>query len=95
MELKQTSKDKETMEVEVKGENETLLNLLEERLLQDDKVEVAIYSLGHPYLDSPKVYVKVNSGKPQTALKRVAKNIAGEYNELYNLFEKKAKKVKK
>jgi len=88
MELKLLSKEKDSMEIEVKGENDTLLAPLLHQLLQDDKVEFATFRRGHLYLEDPVIVVKVLEGKPQMALKRAAKAVANDYRELKTKFEK-------
>lgn len=79
------------MEIEVKGEDETLLYPLQQKLLQDESVEYATYIMGHPLLEQPKLVVKVKSGKPQNALKRAAKALANQYKECLTLFQKESK----
>ena len=79
------------MEIEVKGEDETLLYPLQQKLLQDESVEYATYIMGHPLLDHPKLVVKVKEGKPQNALKRAAKALANQYKECLTLFQKESK----
>jgi len=91
MELKLLNKSKDMMEIEVKGEDETLLYPLQQKLLQDESVEYATYIMGHPLLDHPKLVVKVKEGKPQNALKRAAKALANQYKECLTLFQKESK----
>jgi len=88
MNVKLISKEKDSIEVEVEGENETLLEPLKQKLLADDKVVTATYVIGHPLLDKPKIYVKVRDGKPQAALKRAAKALANDYKEFREILEK-------
>ena len=88
MELKLVSKTKDTMEVEIEGEDETLLYPLQQKLLEDKSVVFATYDKGHPLLDNPKLVVKVKEGKPQAALKRAAKAIANDYKKFRETFEK-------
>lgn len=88
MELKLLSKEKNSMEIEIKGENDTLLAPLLCQLLQDDKVEFATFRRAHLYLEDPVMVVKVLEGKPQMALKRAAKAVANDYRGLKIKFEK-------
>jgi DNA-directed RNA polymerase subunit L len=88
MELTLLNKTKESIEIEVKGEDETLLYPLQQKLIEDDSVEYATYIMGHPLLDQPKLVVKVKEGKPQNALKRAAKALANENKECLTLFQK-------
>jgi DNA-directed RNA polymerase subunit L len=88
MELKLLNKEKDSMEIEVIGENDTLLAPLLHQLLQDDKVDFATFKRGHLYLENPVIIVKVLEGKPQMALKRAAKAVANDYKEMKTKFEK-------
>jgi DNA-directed RNA polymerase subunit L len=49
------------------------------------------YTAGHPDLEIPTLYVKVKSGKPQTALKRAAKALSNEFKEAREKLEKDLK----
>jgi DNA-directed RNA polymerase subunit L len=88
MELKLLKKEKDSMEIEVIGESDTLLAPLLHQLLQDDKVEFATFKRGHLYLENPVIVVRVIEGKPQMALKRAAKAVANDYKEIQTKFEK-------
>ncbi len=88
MELNLVSKSKDSMEIEIVGEDETLLYPLQQKLLEDKAVVFATYDKGHPLLDNPKLIVKVKEGKPQAALKRAAKALANDYKKFRELFEK-------
>jgi DNA-directed RNA polymerase subunit L len=88
MELKLVSKSKDSIEVEIAGEDETMLYPLQQKLLEDKSVVFATYEKGHPMLDNPKLIVKVKEGKPQAALKRAAKALANDFKQFRELFEK-------
>lgn len=88
MELKLVNKEKDSMEIEILGENETLLEPLKQKLLEDDNVEIATFLMGHPMLESPKLIVKVKSGKPQAALKKAAKALANDFEEFRDVVMK-------
>jgi DNA-directed RNA polymerase subunit L len=81
-------KEKDTMEIEIAGEDDTLLAPLFTQLLQDDKVDFTTYRRAHLQLDNPVLVVRVTEGKPQMALKRAAKAIANDYKELRAKIEK-------
>jgi DNA-directed RNA polymerase subunit L len=85
MEMRLVSKSNNKMEIEFIGENDTLLNLLKQKLLQDPAVETATYILGHPYLDNPLFVVETKNGKPDQALKTAAKELRGQFDELETL----------
>ena len=88
MEIRLISKEKNSMEIEIIGEDETLLEPLKQKLLEDKNVELATYLTGHPMLENPKIFVKVKSGKPQSAFKTAAKALSKEYDDFKALIEK-------
>jgi len=85
MELRLLSKTDKKMEIEFIGENDTLLNLLKQRLLADPTVETATYIMGHPYLDNPLFVIETRSGKADAALKNAAKDLRQQFDELESL----------
>jgi DNA-directed RNA polymerase subunit L len=91
MELNLLNKTKDTIEIEVIGEDETLLYPLQQKLVEDESVEYATYIMGHPLLENPKLVVRVKEGKPQNALKRASKALANKYKECLTLFKKESK----
>lgn len=88
MEVRVLAKGEKSMEVEVIGENETLLNVLKQRLLQSPDVESATFLIGHPLLDQPRLFVQVRKGKPEAALKAAAKELREELDKLETEFLK-------
>lgn len=85
MELRLVNKTNTKLELEVIGENDTLLNLIKQKLLQDPAVETATYVMGHPYLDNPLFVVETKSGKPDAALKAAAKELRAQFDEFETL----------
>lgn len=88
MQLQLLDKDKDSIQVQVRDADMTLIQPLLSELLADEGVEEVKYITGHPDLDVPVLMVKVKSGKPQTALKRAAKNLANEFKEGREKLEK-------
>ncbi len=88
MEIILVNKDKNSMEVELPGTNETVLSPLVEALLDDPKVEFATSLKGHPLLERPTLYVRVTSGKPQTAFKRAATKVSNQYKDALEEIER-------
>jgi DNA-directed RNA polymerase subunit L len=88
MELNLVSKSKNSMEIEIIGEDETLLEPLKNKLLEDSAVEIATIIRGHPMLEFPKIYLQVKSGKPQSAFKKAAKALSGEFTDLNKQIER-------
>ncbi len=88
MELHLLEKDKDSISVQIRDANMTVIQPLINELLEDDGVSEVKYNTGHPELDLPVLYVRVKSGKPQTALKRAAKTISNEFREAREKLEK-------
>lgn len=91
MDVRVMSKGDKSLEVELVGENETLLNLLKQRLLASPDVESATFIIGHPLLDQPKLFVQVRKGKPEAALKAAAKEVREELDKFETEFLKAAR----
>lgn len=92
MELNLISKDKKSVVIEFTEVKETLVHPLVDRLLADNDVIFAAYKTGHPQLDKPKLTVKTQKVKPETAVKKAADSLSDEVKLLKNEFEKAVKK---
>ena len=81
MEIRTLESSKEILELEVLGENETILNPVKVRLLLDEDVELAEYIIEHPFLSTPKIYIRTKKGDPSAALKRALKSLQKDYKD--------------
>ena len=88
MEFKLLEKKKDSMKVEIKDPDETLITPLLHELLQDKNVLDAKFTTGHPQLGKAVLTIEVKEGKPQAALKKAAKALANQYLEARQLVEK-------
>jgi DNA-directed RNA polymerase subunit L len=87
------SKTDNELEVEVHGENETLLNPIKQALLNDKDVEFAEYIIEHPSLAIPKIYLRTKGKtKPDVVLKRTIKSLVAEFDEFETQFAAQLKK---
>ncbi len=91
MELELMEKEKDSIKIRLIDSNTTLINPLINELVEDEKVADVDYWSGHPDLDRPTLFVKVKSGKPQTALKRAAKNLSNQYKDVREKLQKELK----
>ena len=82
MEIRILDSSGNSLEIEVLGENETLLNALKVKLLEDEAVDLAEYIIEHPDLANPKVYLRTLKGDPVAALKRGLKGLQKDYKDL-------------
>ncbi len=81
MDLKLIAKDKTSIEVEIPGETETLLEPLRSALLRNPKVAVATYHADHPWFDSKRLFIRVTDGDPMDALHAAAASIHDDLND--------------
>lgn len=76
MEFVVHKQEQRLLDLEFTGESRTVLQLLKERLLEDDKVETSTVIQDHPVLDEPRLVVRTGEGRrPETALKNAADDL--------------------
>ena len=77
------------MEMEFSGEGHTLLNLLQDALLEDKNVEMAGYSKPHPLMDRSKLFIRLKKGEGHLeAVKKAVEKADGKLDEFLEEFEK-------
>jgi len=94
MELKTIKKTTKELELEITGENETILNPITELLLQNQDVDFASYMADHPESPKRRLYIHVKKGKPEESLKKVVKQLEDEVKQFSKTFEQKSKSKK-
>jgi DNA-directed RNA polymerase subunit L len=87
MEIRLVETSGDTLEIEVLGENETILNALKVKLLADDQVDLAEYIIEHPDLANPKIYIRAAKGDPVAAFKRALKSLQKEFKDFEKAVE--------
>lgn len=91
MEVKLLDLKKTQMRIEILDSDETIIFPLLYQLLKDKDVSDARYVSGHPQLDNPEIFLRVKKGRPQTVLRRAARELSKEFAQCKTLIEKKAK----
>jgi DNA-directed RNA polymerase subunit L len=94
MELKTIKKTSKELEIEIIGENETILNPITEVLLENEEVDYATYITDHPESNKRRLYIRVKKGKPEEILKKSVKKLANVIKTFSNIFEEKSKSKK-
>jgi DNA-directed RNA polymerase subunit L len=94
MELKTIKKTTKELELEITGENETLLNPITEVLLGYEDVDYASYLSDHPESNKRRLYIRVNKGDPEDILKKAVKQLENEIKTFSKNFEGKSKSKK-
>jgi len=83
------------MEMEFSGEGHTLLNLMQENLLEDGNVEMAGYSKPHPLMDRSKLFIRLRKGEAHLdAVKKAAERADGKLDGFLEEFEKSLAEAK-
>ena len=92
MKVKVLKKEANELKIEIEGASHGLCNLLQKRLLEDAKVDLAGYDVPHPLASNPIIYVRMKGkAKPEIALLKAVEN-AREMNKIFNKELKKALK---
>lgn len=77
------------MEMEFSGEGHTLLNLLQDSLLEDKNVEMAGYSKPHPLMDRSNLFIRLRRGERHLdTIKKAVANADGKLEKFLADFEK-------
>ena len=67
------------VKIEIEGEGHTLLAPLTSKLLENEKVEIASYTIKHVQVSNPVLYVKMKEGDPLEAVKSAAASLASDF----------------
>ena len=94
MELKTIKKTGKELELEITGENETILNPITQLLLQNEDVDYASYMADHPESNKRRLYIRVKKGEPGDVLKKTVKQLEEEVKTFSKTFEEKSKSKK-
>jgi DNA-directed RNA polymerase subunit L len=89
MELDKIKKTSKELELEITGENETMLNPITEKLLQNNDIDYASYIADHPESKKRRLYIRVKKGEPIDLLKKAIKQVEEELKEFEKKFSEK------
>jgi DNA-directed RNA polymerase subunit L len=90
VELNILNKTNNELEVELRGETHTLLNLLKDLLIKDERVVTAFYDMKYVSISDPVLYIKTDGADPILVLKDVVAIIVSECDEFIDVFSKAA-----
>jgi DNA-directed RNA polymerase subunit L len=91
MELTILKKTENEINIKVRGETHTMLNVLKTALLNNKHVEIATYDIKHPTISDPVLFVRTDGADPVDVIKKASREIAKECDEFIKLFKKKTK----
>lgn len=79
MKVKVLQKTTNELKIEVEGAGHGLCNLLQKKLLEDEKVDLAGYDVPHPLASNPVIFVRMKGkAKPEAALIEAVKKALKE-----------------
>jgi DNA-directed RNA polymerase subunit L len=79
-----------SLEVVVEGEGNTLLNILRDTLLDDEKVLFVSYVIDHPMKLAPRLSLRTDGEKAMTALIEASSRMSSLVGEFSDKFSKAA-----
>ena len=82
MEFNLVEKSKDSVTIRIKDANMTLITPLLNQLSDDANVSIVRYVDKHPELEYPVLYVTVNKGVPEEAVKKAAQAISKYYSKI-------------
>jgi DNA-directed RNA polymerase subunit L len=86
MKLEKIKKTSKELELEITGENETMLNPITEKLLENEDVDYASYIADHPESNKRRLYIRVKKGEPVDLLKKALKEVESELKDFEKSF---------
>ena len=93
LKVKVLKKEANELKIEIEGAGHGLCNLIQKKLLEDKKVDLAGYDVPHPLASNPVIYVRMKgSEKPENALVKAAEK-ACEANTAFSEALEKALKA--
>lgn len=98
MEIKTLVKTSKQLELEIFGENETLLNPIVQVLLTYDDIDFASIITEHPLAPSRKLYVRLKTGakkEPIELLRKAVTKVTSEVVDFRKEFEDAIKKAER
>lgn len=88
MDLRTIRKTKTELELEIIGEDETILHPITHILLQNDDVEYAACMADSPTAPKKRLFIRVKKGAPEDVLKKAVKYLEDEIKQFGKNFEK-------
>ncbi len=88
MDLKTVRKTKTELEIEINGEDETILHPITHILLQNNDVEYAACMANSPLDPKRRLFIRVKKGSPEEILKKAVKYLEDEIKQFGKNFEK-------
>jgi DNA-directed RNA polymerase subunit L len=82
MEVRVVKEDEKSLELEVSGVDQSVLQVIQQELLTDENVEFAAYNKPHPLLKTLKMSLVVREGKPRKIFQIACQKAAAKAKQL-------------
>ncbi|MCX8153170.1 MAG: DNA-directed RNA polymerase subunit L [Candidatus Bathyarchaeota archaeon] len=92
MNIKVLKKTENELKIEVEGVEHGICNLLQKKLLEDERVDLAGYDVPHPLASNPVIHVRTKGNLKPESLLVAAVEKAREMNETFRKALEKALK---
>jgi DNA-directed RNA polymerase subunit L len=93
MKVKVINRSGNELKIEIEGSGHGLCNLVQKKILEDKKVDMAGYDVPHPLASSPIIFIRTKgTAKPEDVLIAAAKK-ASDDNEKFSAELEKALKA--
>lgn len=92
MKIKVLEKSKNEAKFEIVGEGHSFCNAIHSVLLKDDTIEFVGYTLAHPLVANPTLYIRTKEKRnPEKAIIDAAKTLGKETEDIAEAFKKALK----
>jgi len=88
MQIKIVKEDSSSLEIDVTGADQSLLQIIQEELLSDKRVSFAAYNKPHPLLKNQTMRVAVNEGDPKEVFGEACEKAVAKTKETIALLGK-------
>lgn len=94
MKVKTLKKTKNELKIEVEGIGHTICNLLQKKLVENERVEFAGYDVPHPLASTSVIYIRTKGNfKPEVALTEALEKIRETNREFSETLKAAVKKA--
>jgi len=94
MQVKVLKKTSNEFKIEIEGVGHTFCNMLQKKILEDDRVDLAGYAVPHPLASNPVIYVRAKGEvKPEKILREAIDRAVDMNKEFSKEFERALKKA--
>ena len=88
MDINVLEKSKNKLVFEITGAGHTVCNALKDSLRAQSDVKIAAYTINHPLVGKPKMFVEMAKGDPVKALEKSVDDLKSKNKDFLKVFKK-------